>query len=80
MSNRFEDMPIIQELAQEAISALKASPTFQLSVADVIEFLDIERRKEDERQVRELLNQRQGKRYAVFPELRSLLDRIAGGL
>lgn len=39
-------------------------------------FLVIEQRKENEKQVRELLSQRQGRRRGVLPDLRILIESI----
>lgn len=71
-----QDMPMIAELARDALRELH-SERFVLEYDDVVSFLDIEHKKEDERQVRELLKQKQGRRHNLFPELRSLLDTIA---
>lgn len=80
MSRATPELPaIVEDLAREAVSGLSSSrSSFTLSLEDVLTFLDIERQKDDERQVRELLKQKQGRRYALFPELRNLLDDIAG--
>lgn len=80
MSRSAPDLPtIVEDLAKEAVTSLSSNrSSFTLSLNDVLAFLDIEREKDDERQVRELLKQRQGRRYALFPELRALLDDIAG--
>lgn len=80
LSRETPNLPaIVEDLAREAVDRLSSSrSSFSLTLEDVLTFLDIERQKDDERQVRELLKQKQGRRYALFPELRTLLDDIAG--
>ena len=71
------DKPLIRELAQEALSTIKKEkPDFPITLENVISFLIIEHRKENEKQVRELLSQRQGRRRGVLPDLRVLIENV----
>ena len=70
--------PLIRELAEEALSAIKKEkPDFPITLENVMNFLVIEHRKENEKQVRELLSQRQGRRHGVLPDLRALIESVA---
>lgn len=69
------DMPLVKELAHAAVETLqKQDPSFSLTVDKVLAFLNIELKKEDERQARELMKRRAGRVYGLYPELRRLLE------
>lgn len=71
------DIPIIGELATEAFQELRNEGiNLNVTFNDVLEFVDTEHQKENERHVRELLKQKEGRRHNIFPELRKLLDDI----
>ncbi len=73
-----KDKPLIQELVSDALRQIHSERGgFTLSVEHVLAFLNVEYQKENEKQVRELLKQRSGRRHGVLPELRELLDEVA---
>ena len=72
------DKPLIKELVEEALISIKREkPNFPITFENIVDFLIIEHRKENEKQVRELLNQRPGRRRGVLPDLRVLIESVA---